>query len=129
MLKEQLYQVAEKGYQVAMNRSFLVPDVVQSFIDLIVVALVEPESHGPCECIDSEVDNGHEYEAVDLRVPLKQPSEKADDRIKSDAMKDYADGEFVFRQLSIYKPENRRQRTDRARQNDRYHLKPVHLKP
>ncbi len=106
---------------------FFVPDIVQSFIDLVVVALVEPESNDPDKCIDQEIDNGHENKAVKLVIPVEDPAKGNYDRIKSDAVKDQAENELILRNISIRKPDNSRNRTDSACKNDRQKLDPAEL--
>ena len=48
------YQVAEK--------LLFVPYIVQSFVDLILVSLIEPEGYAPYKNIDQEINDSHHYE-------------------------------------------------------------------
>ena len=71
---------------------------------------MEPEGYDPYENIYKEIYNGHHYKAIDMCVPFKYVSEKADNGIKADAVKDNSDNEFLLGKICIRKPENSRQR-------------------
>ncbi len=88
---------------------------------------MEPESNDPDKCIYKEIDNGHEDKAVKPVIPVEDPAKSDYDRIKTDAVKDQADNEFILRHVSIRKPDNCRNRADGARKNDRQKLDPAKL--
>ena len=86
-----------------------VPNVVQSFIDLILIALMEPQGYAPYENIYQEVDYGDHDKTVYLRIPLEYPSEKTYNGIKSDAVKNNAYNKFILWYVSVRnQPENSR---------------------
>ena len=88
---------------------------------------MEPKSHETYINIDHEIDDGHEDKAVKPVIPVEDPAKSDYDRIKTDAVKDQADNEFILRHVSIRKPDNCRNRADGARKNNRQKLYPAKL--
>lgn len=90
---------------------------------------MEPEGYAPYEDINHEIYDGHHDKSVNLRIPLKYPSEKTYNSVKTDTVQNDAYNILILRNICVSsKPEYSRQGTNSAGQDYGYKLYPAKIK-